>query len=77
MTITFTLIFHLITRITQGRSLCLSNYVGVKGRKPWRNIFRASNVVLGFLMPHRLERVKIPKCPYTVFPSCSHFGVKN
>ena len=77
MTRAFTLIFHLITRITQGRSLYFGNSVGVKNRKPWRNIFRATNGV-GFTYATQVSEGPDCQTPYNSgSPSGSHLGVKN
>lgn len=63
MTSTFTLIFHLITRITQDKFLHFGNHVGVKGRKLWRNIFKATNRV-GFIYDTQVSEGQDCQTPY-------------
>lgn len=77
MTSTFTLIFPLRTKVTRGISLYFGNHVGVKGTKPRKNIFRATNGV-GFIYVTEVSEGQDSPAFYNCgSPSCSHFGVEN
>lgn len=71
MTSTFTLIFHLRTKITWGISLYFGNHVGVKGTNPAKT-FSEQQTELVLFMPQRLVRAKIPRLFITVIPHLAH-----
>lgn len=61
MTSAFSLIFHLMPRITQDRPLYVGNYLGVKGIKCWSNILRAR---VGFAYVTQVTKGQYSWTPY-------------
>lgn len=71
ITSTFTLIFHLITKITWGRSLYFVTMSGSKGQNPAKT-FSEKQTELVLFMPHRLVSTKIPRLFIIVVPHLAH-----
>lgn len=79
MTSTFTFIFHLRTRRTQGRALCFGNYDVIKVKNKTKqtpgDTFSEQQMELVLLLSRKLERAKVLRLLRTVVPPLAHILV--